>query len=47
MNLWQWIKNRGMRTKFILPISVILVASIIVISGYLIERQAEGFRLHW
>jgi len=44
MNLWHWIKNCGMRTKFILPISVILVASIIVISGYLIERQADGFR---
>jgi two-component system NtrC family sensor kinase len=33
-----------LRTKFALPISVILVCSILVVSAYLIQRQEDGFR---
>ncbi len=37
------IKSR-LRNRFILPISALLVASTFVISGYLLQRQSEGFR---
>ncbi|MFH1686403.1 MAG: ATP-binding protein [bacterium] len=44
MNLRAKLNNFKLRTKFVLPISVLLVASILVVSGYLIERQADGYR---
>ena len=45
MNLRGWIDRWKLRTKFVLPISFILVCSILVVSAYLIERQEEGFHL--
>ncbi len=45
MNLRGWIDHWKLRTKFVLPISFILVCSILVVSAYLIERQEEGFHL--
>jgi len=44
MNLRSRIRDYRLRTKFVLPISAVLVISISVISAYLIQRQAEGFR---
>ncbi|MEA3297135.1 MAG: hypothetical protein U9R56_04660, partial [candidate division Zixibacteria bacterium] len=44
MNLLQNIKDWKLRTKFILPISGMLIACIIVISTFLTQQQAEGFR---
>ena len=43
MNLLAMINRCNLRTKFALPISVILVCSIQDVSAYLIERQEEGF----
>ncbi|MCK4462202.1 MAG: HAMP domain-containing protein, partial [candidate division Zixibacteria bacterium] len=45
MNLRGWVDRWKLRTKFVLPISFILVCSILVVSAYLIERQEEGFHL--
>lgn len=42
--LLQRFKRIGLRTKFILPISAMLIASSFMISTYLLERQADGFR---
>ncbi len=39
MNLRSMIDRCNLRTKFVLPISVILVCSILVVSAYLIQRQ--------
>ncbi len=36
--------HMNLRTKFVLPISVIVVASTLIVSGYLIERQSNSFR---
>ncbi len=44
MSLRKRIRDLKLRTKFVFPISAILLASIIVISGYLIQRQVEAFR---
>ena len=44
MNLRGWLTSLRLRTKFVLPISAVLVISIVIISSYLINRQAEGFR---
>ncbi len=44
MSLLGKIKNCGLRTKFILPVSTMLTISILIISVYLIDRQAESFR---
>ena len=44
MSLWRRVKNLGLRTKFVLPVASLLVLATGVISGYLIQRQAEGFR---
>lgn len=45
MNLPKIISHCTLRTKFVVPISLILVCSIFVMSAYLIQRQEEGFRL--
>ncbi len=45
MNLRGMIDRCKLRTKFVFPISFILVCSILVVSAYLIERQEEGFHL--
>ncbi|MFQ5498466.1 MAG: ATP-binding protein [Candidatus Zixiibacteriota bacterium] len=37
------IRHCGLQVRLIVPISAMLVASILVVSSYLIERQAEGF----
>ena len=44
MSLRKRIRDLKLRTKFVLPISAMLLASIVVISGYLIQRQSEAFR---
>ncbi len=44
MNLLKIFEKPRLRTKFVFPISLMLVASILVISGYLIQRQAESIR---
>jgi len=44
MNLRGMIGRCKLHTKFAVPISVILVLSILVVSAYLIQRQEEGFR---
>ena len=44
MNLMAKLKACSLRTKFVMPISILLVVSIFVISGYLIKRQADGYR---
>jgi len=44
MNLLKLLTNFRLRTKFMVPISALLIASIITVSGYLINRQAESFR---
>jgi len=44
VNLRKRIRDLKLRTKFVLPISAILLVSIVVISGYLIQRQSEAFR---
>jgi len=44
MNLLGKIRSSSLRTKFILPVSAMLILSILVISVYLTERQAESLR---
>ncbi len=44
MNLLRTIKNCNLRTKFVLPVSAMLILSILVISGYLTKRQADSIR---
>ncbi len=44
MNLLSRIKSFSLRTKFVLPVAAMLVLATLVTSGYLIKRQAEGFR---
>jgi signal transduction histidine kinase len=44
MSLLQKINGLRLRTKFVLPISVILTLSIGVISAYLIQRQSDSFQ---
>ncbi|MFH1372552.1 MAG: ATP-binding protein [bacterium] len=43
MNLLAKIRNCSLRTKFVLPVSAMLVVSILIISGYLTSRQAKSF----
>ncbi len=38
------IKHSSLRTKFVVPVSAMLILSILIISGYLTKRQAESFR---
>ncbi len=44
MNLIRLLKNTGLRTKFVLVVSVVTIACMITISGYLINRQNEIYR---
>jgi two-component system NtrC family sensor kinase len=44
MSLLGKLINLKLRIKFVLPIAVLIIASTLVISGYLINRQLEGFR---
>lgn len=44
MSLLRSLTSFRLRTKFMVPISAMLIASIITVSGYLINRQAENFR---
>jgi signal transduction histidine kinase len=44
MNLLRTIKSCNLRTKFVLPVSAMLILSILVISGYLTKRQADSIR---
>ncbi len=44
MRLLGTINSWSLRTKFILPVSTMLVVSSLVITGYLSRRQADGFR---
>ncbi|MFQ6009445.1 MAG: sensor histidine kinase, partial [Candidatus Zixiibacteriota bacterium] len=44
MRLLSRIKNLSLRTKFVLPVAAMFVLATLVTSGYLIKRQAEGFR---
>ena len=44
MNLLKFTDNLTLRTKFVLPISILMAASVTIMSIYLLDRQAEGFR---
>jgi len=44
MSFLERIMSFRLRTKFVVPISLLLIASILTVSGYLIKRQADGFR---
>ncbi len=44
MNLRRIPNNLSLRWKFIVPISVLLAVSITIISSFLLDRQADGFR---
>jgi signal transduction histidine kinase len=44
MSLLRTIKSCSLQTKFVLPISAMLILSILVISGYLTKRQADSIR---
>lgn len=44
MNLLSIMKNCSLRTKFILPVSALLIVSTLATSGYMIKRQADSFR---
>ena len=44
MNLLRTIKSCSLRTKFVLPVSAMLILSSLVISGYLTKRQADSIR---
>ncbi|MBD3257318.1 HAMP domain-containing protein, partial [candidate division GN15 bacterium] len=39
----RYITGFSLRLKFVLPISVMLIISMLIISGYLIERQSDSF----
>jgi len=43
MSLLKPLTNLSLRTKFMAPFAFLLLGSIMVIAGYLIDRQAEGF----
>lgn len=43
--IWRWLPfGANLRLRFVLPISAIVVVCIAIVSGYLINRQADGFR---
>ncbi len=44
MSFLERMQSFRLRTKFVVPISLLLILSIIVMSGYLINRQADGYR---
>lgn len=44
MSLLHLMKRVSLRTKFAVPISVMITVLVMAISGYLIKRQADGFR---
>ena len=44
MNLLGKINSCSLRTNFLLPVSAMLILSILVISGYLTKRQADSIR---
>ncbi len=44
MSLLRMFRSINLRAKVVLPISILLIATIMFISSYLIERQADGFR---
>jgi signal transduction histidine kinase len=42
---WRWLPSGwNLRTKFVLPISLIVIASMLILSGWLIRRQAAGYQ---
>lgn len=43
MSLFTRMKAFRLRTKFVLPISALLIASLLIVSAILIRRQADGF----
>jgi two-component system, NtrC family, sensor kinase len=44
MTLLKRLTRTSLRTKFVVPISAMIVASMLVISGYLIEKQSNSYR---
>ena len=44
MSLLQIFRDLSLRTKFVLPMSVVLLVSTLIMSGYLIDRLDQGFR---
>lgn len=44
MNFFGFTRGFKLRTKIVIPITILLSASILVVSTYLIERQAESYR---
>jgi len=43
MNASRYLAGLGLRLKFVLPISIMLVVSMLITSGWLIKRQSDGF----
>jgi len=42
--IWQWrLSDMKLRTKFVLPISALVMVCMIVLAGYLIQRQSESY----
>ena len=39
----RYIGGLGLRLKFVLPISAMLIVSMLIVSGFLIKRQSDGF----
>ncbi len=44
MTFRQRLLQTSLRTKFVLPISAMIVASMLIISGYLIDKQSASYR---
>ncbi|UCC43492.1 MAG: HAMP domain-containing protein [Candidatus Zixiibacteriota bacterium] len=44
MNLLGRAINPNLRTKFLLPISAMLIVSMLLASGYMLDRQSDSFR---
>ena len=44
MNILGSIKRFGLREKFVIVVSLTIISSMIIISGYLIKRQNEIYR---
>ena len=43
MKASRYLAGLGLRLKFVLPISIMLVVSMLITSGWLIKRQSDGF----
>ncbi len=44
MRLFGQLVKLNLRTKFVAPISAMVIVSILIVSGYLLQRQSDSFR---